>query len=240
MRNVRAYQDRGLLPPPEKRGRKGIYSEAHLARLRLITQLLERGYTMANIGELLEVWEKGQDISALLGLEQAVTSPFSDEIPDYVTMTEGLKKYGLKITPKALAKAINLGIVERKGVRFKIPSPRLLYAGGELTQAGIPLEDMLDTLGDLRDNVERVADQMVGLVARHIFDEKWGGEQVPPPDAVPELADIIWRLRPLVEKAVMPAVSRAMTLALPHILGDRLPVIMAHINAQADEGLWNE
>jgi len=232
VRNVRAYQDRGLLPPPEKRGRKGIYGESHLARLRLITQLLDRGYTMANIGELLEVWEKGQDVSALLGLERAVTSPFSDEIADYVTVTEGLKKYGLKITPRALAKALNLGIIERKGTRFKVPSPRLLYAGGELTQAGIPLEEMLDTLEDLRGNVERVADQMVGLVAKYVFDEKFGNSGVPAPEAVPELAEIIWRLRPLVEKAVMPEVSRAMNLALKHILGDRLTLLMEHLNAE--------
>jgi len=33
VRNVRAYQDRNILPPPEKRGRTGIYTDVHLARL---------------------------------------------------------------------------------------------------------------------------------------------------------------------------------------------------------------
>src|SRR5579885_2120055 len=46
VRNVRTYQDRGVLPPPEKRGRKGFYNDTHLARLRLIGQLLQRGYTL--------------------------------------------------------------------------------------------------------------------------------------------------------------------------------------------------
>ena len=36
-RNVRAYQERGLLPPPEKRGRVGIYGDAHLERLEQVT-----------------------------------------------------------------------------------------------------------------------------------------------------------------------------------------------------------
>jgi len=53
VRNIRAYQDRGLLPPPERRGRKGIYNDAHLSRLRIINRLLERGYTLANISELI-------------------------------------------------------------------------------------------------------------------------------------------------------------------------------------------
>ena len=49
VRNVRAYQDRGLLPPPRRSGRVGLYTDAHLARLRLIGTMLERGYTLGNI-----------------------------------------------------------------------------------------------------------------------------------------------------------------------------------------------
>ncbi|MHB8439272.1 MAG: MerR family transcriptional regulator, partial [Acidimicrobiales bacterium] len=65
VRNVRAYQDRGLLPPPRRQGRVGWYSEVHLTRLRLIGQLLERGYTLANIRELLDAWESGQNVGEL-------------------------------------------------------------------------------------------------------------------------------------------------------------------------------
>lgn len=68
VRNVRAYQDRGLLPPPERRGRVGVYFDSHLKRLRLINQLLERGYSSANIKELLEAWEQGRDLDHVLGL----------------------------------------------------------------------------------------------------------------------------------------------------------------------------
>jgi DNA-binding transcriptional MerR regulator len=59
VRNARAYQDRGLLPPPARVGRVGWYSEAHLARLRLIGHMLGRGYSLANIGELIESWVRG-------------------------------------------------------------------------------------------------------------------------------------------------------------------------------------
>src|SRR5436305_1643105 len=31
VRNVRAYQDRGLLPPPRRSGRVGLYTDAHLS-----------------------------------------------------------------------------------------------------------------------------------------------------------------------------------------------------------------
>ncbi|MFX8301261.1 MerR family transcriptional regulator, partial [Acinetobacter baumannii] len=42
VRNVRSYQDRGLIDPPERRGRVGIYTQAHLGRLKLINHLLAR------------------------------------------------------------------------------------------------------------------------------------------------------------------------------------------------------
>lgn len=54
VRNIRAYQDRGLLPRPGRRGRTNVYDGSHLARLRQISGLLERGYTLASIKELLE------------------------------------------------------------------------------------------------------------------------------------------------------------------------------------------
>jgi len=88
VRNVRAYQDRGLLPPPRRNGRVGIYSEIHLARLRLIGQLLDRGYTLANIAELLDAWERGRDLQTVLGLENVVSSPWSDEVPAYISFAE--------------------------------------------------------------------------------------------------------------------------------------------------------
>src|SRR3954470_22334531 len=94
VRNVRVYQDRGLLPPPRREGRAGVYSDAHLARLRLIGRLLERGYSLANIDELLSGWEQGQDLRQLLGLEAAITGPFSEEVPTWVTLTDLVELFG--------------------------------------------------------------------------------------------------------------------------------------------------
>src|SRR5699024_6812822 len=81
VRNVRAYQERGLLAPPRKEGRVGYYNDAHLARLRLIGSMLERSYTLANIQEMVDTWEQGYGLRDLLGLEEAVAGPFWREIP---------------------------------------------------------------------------------------------------------------------------------------------------------------
>src|SRR2546421_12428802 len=52
-RNIRAHQSRGLVPPPEVRGRTGYYGPEHRARLELIRELQDDGFNLAAIGRLL-------------------------------------------------------------------------------------------------------------------------------------------------------------------------------------------
>src|ERR1700761_4945617 len=112
VRNIRVYQDRGLLPPPRRTGRVGLYTDAHLARLRLIGQLLKRGYTFATIGELLAVWGRGGNIAEILDLESAVGLPWSDEVPGYVTTSGLTELFGAQATPATTARAVELGLLE--------------------------------------------------------------------------------------------------------------------------------
>lgn len=226
IRNIRSYQDRGLIPPPERRGRNGVYSDAHVSRLRIIAQLLTRGYTLSSIGELLEAWERGADLSGLFGLELAVSSPWTDEQSRLYSLTELLRLFGDRFDVRWLNKAAELKILVAEGQGFRASSPRLIQAGAELVKAGIPLDQMLDVIGALRGNVERAADQMVQLVEQHLFDPF--GDGLPPPAEVPRLADIIWRLRPLVEMAVNAEVARAMEMAATRHLGDRLAAVLDH------------
>ena len=53
-RNVRAYQSRGLLFPPQIHGRKARYTAAHVARLTLIASLQREGFSLSAIKRLLE------------------------------------------------------------------------------------------------------------------------------------------------------------------------------------------
>src|SRR5262245_65711077 len=68
VRTIREYQTLGLLPPPAKRGRVGIYRPGHLARLRLIVRLQKCGYSLAGIRGLVESWSGGADLGEVLGL----------------------------------------------------------------------------------------------------------------------------------------------------------------------------
>ena len=50
-RNIREWQRQGLLPPPTRRGRVGIYSDEHVARIRRVQQLHADGFPLDLIGE---------------------------------------------------------------------------------------------------------------------------------------------------------------------------------------------
>lgn len=233
VRNVRAYQDKGLIPPPEIRGRTGIYSDAHLARLRMIGPLLARGYSLGNIAELIGAWERGQDLRQLLGLEQAITSPWSEDVPVYYELSELMTAFGRQMTPELLGRAVQLNLVQVDGARFRVPSPRLFNAGLELVAMGVPMMSLLDVLGGLRANVEQVANQLMQLVAHHVLEPLSAGKPSLGSD-VPQLADILWRLRPIIDVAVEAEVATAMEKATQRYFGERMDALFQYVVKSKD------
>ena len=134
VRNVRVYQDRGLLPPPERRGRVGLYGPDHLRRLRLVLRMLGRGYPLAAIRELVEAWEERRDIASVLGLEEAMTAPFQAEGPRRLPVTSlGDLLAGDEV---AAARAVETGLVALDGDEVVIPNPRLFDLGADLLARG--------------------------------------------------------------------------------------------------------
>lgn len=233
VRNVRAYQERGLVSPPRREGRVGFYSDTHLARLRVIGSLLERGYTLQNITELLDAAEAGQGLHDLFGLAAAMTSPFSDELPGTITLADLWALFGTDAGPELLEQALASGIVEYESDdRFSVPSPRLLQAGAELHRAGVPLADLLAQRDALRRDVDAIAARLVALVTDRVFGDY--REALPPPEVVPELAQVVQRLRPLAGVVVDVELAQALERHATRTLGDTLASIVAHLQAQQE------
>src|SRR5512133_3111680 len=137
VRTLRYYQERKLLPPPRREGRIGWYSRAHLTRLRVIGQLLDRGHTLGGAGELLSAWEQGYDLAELLGFERAITAPWSEEVPVPVTVADISALLKDQLTPEILEEAVRLGYIEVDGDRVIHVSRRLLDTTTILVREGI-------------------------------------------------------------------------------------------------------
>ncbi|MFG2224772.1 MerR family transcriptional regulator [Streptomyces sp. NPDC048644] len=219
VRTIRAYQDRGLLPRPERRGRANVYGDAHLARLRQIADLLERGYTLASIKELLEAWDAGRDLGGVLGLVAEIDGPWSDEKASRIGRADLHTAFGGVPDDAALAEAVELGVLERVPGRddeFLVPSPQELAVAAELHSAGVPLAAIARHLREVRAEVEHIASRFLDFTTEHVFQPFLDH---PPTEAeAVEAAALIRRLRPLAQQTIDAELARAMrTLATRHL-----------------------
>lgn len=67
VRNVRAYLERGILPPPRMVGRTGLYGDLHIERMSAIQALQREGFSLSAVRVLLEAWQSGISIDQLVG-----------------------------------------------------------------------------------------------------------------------------------------------------------------------------
>ncbi|KVO54114.1 MerR family transcriptional regulator [Burkholderia stagnalis] len=223
VRNVRAYQDRGLLAPPEKRGRVGIYDDTHVARLKLINHLLARGYTLSNIQDLIMAIDEGHDLRSILGLENAIGGRWSHELPKTYSLTALAQMFGPQ-TPAQIARVTELGLLERRGLSFVAKSPALLEAAAAMTREGIPVRELLDVISLARPHFDAIARLLVDLVVKRL--DRYDEGTLPPATDVPALVDAIWRLRPLAAVFVEGETNRALEAAASAYLGGRVATIL--------------
>ncbi|MFB7913736.1 MerR family transcriptional regulator [Streptomyces sp. NPDC056061] len=226
VRTIRAYQDRGLLPTPERRGRANVYRDTHLSRLRQIADLLDRGYTLSSIKELLDAWDTGRGLGGVLGLVAEVHGPWTDERTGRITRAELDARFGGTPDDEAVAEAVDLGVLERVPGRddeFLVPSPQELAVAAELHAAGVPLGAISGHLRELRGQVEQIASRFLEFTTEHVFG-RYLGHRPPTDTDAAEAAAMVRRLRPLAQLTVDAELARAMrtfaTLHLRHHLGE--------------------
>ncbi|WP_275463822.1 MerR family transcriptional regulator [Streptomyces noursei] len=219
VRTIRAYQDRGLLPRPERRGRANVYGDAHLARLRQIADLLDRGYTLASIKELLEAWDAGRDLGGVLGLVAEIDGPWTDEKPTRITRTDLDAAFGGTPDERAVSEAVDLGVLERVPGRddeFLVPSPQELAVAAELHSAGVPLLAISEHLREVRGQVEHIASRFLDFTTEHVF--RTFLHHAPTEAETAEATALVRRLRPLAQQTIDAELARAMrTLATRYI-----------------------
>ena len=231
VRTLRYYQERRLLPPPRRAGRIGWYSRAHLNRLRVIAQMLDRGHTLGGIGELLSARERGYDLADLLGFERAMTAPWSDEVAVPVTVAEVSALLNGQLTADVLEEAVRLGYIEVDGDRVIHVSRRLLDSTTALVREGIPLPAILAAGRELQAGLDRMASLFVDLVVSHVADP---GRGAPPPGEVARLAETIERLRPVARTVIDAEFGRAMDRRARVTYGEFIRLLAAGGEATAE------
>ncbi|MFD9000675.1 MerR family transcriptional regulator [Streptomyces sp. NPDC059582] len=215
VRTIRAYQDRGLLPRPERRGRANVYADTHLTRLHQIAALLDRGHTLASVKELLDAHDTGRGLGGILGLVTEVEGPWTDEEPSRVSRAELTARFGSTPDDSAIADAVDLGILEPvpgEDDTFLVPSPQELAVAAELHAAGVPLSAIAAHLRELRLQVEHIASRFLEFTTEHVFARYLAGPHRPTDADAAEAASLVRRLRPLAQQTLDAELARAMRL----------------------------
>jgi DNA-binding transcriptional MerR regulator len=165
VRTIREYQTLGIVPPPRRRGRVGVYGPSHRRRLDLVARLRERGYSLAGIRDLLGSWSTGGDLADVLGLEpDQLVHVDEPGAPAAIAQLEALLP---TMVPAHLEALEATGVVERCGPdRFCVPSPSLLQLAIDATAAGLAPGDVLSLLGAIRRASDTVADEVVDQLGR--------------------------------------------------------------------------
>jgi DNA-binding transcriptional MerR regulator len=211
VRTIREYHTMRLLPPPERRGRLGLYRDRHVQRLELIARLQRRGYSLAGIRDLLGAWENGMDLVTLLGVEQSQAA--LDETPLRLTRAELLQRLPA-LDPATLSRAGQIGLVQPHGEdHFVVRSPALLGLVADWVWAGVPAGEALDLIEVLADDLGALARKLADL----IVDRIW--MPVSATSRAGELPDLLRRGRPLLFQGVASTLADRLGAALAERAG---------------------
>ncbi|MFZ2178773.1 MAG: MerR family transcriptional regulator [Rhodococcus sp. (in: high G+C Gram-positive bacteria)] len=209
VRNVRVYQDRGLLPPPRKQGRTGWYNEAHLARLHLIGRMLDRGYTFATISELLSAAHYGLQVKDVLETDDPGSRWRNRRRAARVSLSELRRMFGAQTTAANIARGTDLGVLAPTGDDYSVDNPHLVEAARVLVEAGVPLDDVLEQTEAVHRGLTDVAARFVGVVAERYLAAE--GETLDLDEStVTEIAKLVDRMRPLAHDVVETMFEAAM------------------------------
>jgi DNA-binding transcriptional MerR regulator len=208
VRNVRSHHARGLLPPPQVRGRTGYYGREHVERLRLIQELQSEGLKLDGIKRLLGRSERSGE--RLLALKRAADEP--SETPEIVTADELARRLALKPGDDArrlTAKAHKLGIlIPLGGGHYEVPSPALLTAAEEVVRRGVGLEHALAMIESVARHSRAVSREFIKLFMEDVW--KPFAEAGMPETEWESLADAIEHVRPLAGQALLAVFRRTM------------------------------
>ena len=191
---IRLYRQRGLLEPPEREGRKAFYGPAHLEQLEMITRLKGRGYSLASIKEMLDLWREGESLEAIL-------APAAGESPtiDLAELVSLLFPDG-QADPDVLARAAALGLIKVTEEGIELRDSQNLDIGVRLIRLGVPPSEVLDEYEHLQQVTDGIAQRFANLFETHILPDA--------ADPAQQLSELVRLARAAVEMSLMQSIKR--------------------------------
>jgi DNA-binding transcriptional MerR regulator len=220
-RNIRVYRDRGLLHPPLRVGRVALFNDTHLTRLRLITSLLDRGYNIAHVREMLSAWEQGKNVGDMLGLESAIAGTWATEKPERMSVADAKR---LVDDDSGFERMVGLGVIRLEDGEAVIVRPKLIEAFNEIRQYGVATDKLIDLHEQISPLIDQISELLVQAGIEEVVDRIKPGAALPPDTEVAELITMLVRFRTQAVSAVSAtlafSIESTIESAVGQILGD--------------------
>lgn len=220
-RNIRVYRDRGLLHPPLRVGRIALFNDTHLTRLRLITSMLDRGYNISHVHEMLSAWEDGKNLGDMLGLESAIAGSWATEKPDRMPLDDAKALIG---DDAAFDRMVGLGVVTVDDDVATVVRPKLIEAFNEIKQYGVSTEKLVDIHEQTEPLIDEISAILVQAGVEHVLTRINPGAALPPDTEVAELITMLVRFRTQAVAAVSAtlafSIESTIESSVSQILGD--------------------
>jgi DNA-binding transcriptional MerR regulator len=220
VRNIRAHQTRGLLPPPVVHGRTGYYNEEHVARIELTRELQAEGLNLEAIRRMGE--SVNGAAAEVHSLTRSLRAPFEEETPEIVELVELAKLWKKEVDEgrgfEMLERGEKLGSIRSlPDGKVEVISPRMMNAAAALAEVGMSPDAVLAVAEKLR----RKADEIAHLFTDLFLEQVWQpfDEAGRPESDWPKVRQTLERTRPLGADVLMGVFQIAMAEATDKAMG---------------------
>jgi DNA-binding transcriptional MerR regulator len=218
VRNIRYYSGRGLLPPPQLRGRTGLYGADHLARLELVSELSALGFTLSAIESHLERLPPHAG-HAELALQRALLTPWVPEEIEEVDRPELERRAGRPLSADDLDALASLG-----AIRLLDDDHVQLHGAGALSSAvavidsGLPNGVWQQAHELIEKHTTALADELMALFQDEVLQPyRDRGRRT---EERHRLAAALSQLKPVTVLGVVTAFGRAVNRTIRQRMGD--------------------
>ncbi|TDZ99031.1 MerR family transcriptional regulator [Mycobacteroides salmoniphilum] len=163
-RNIREWQTLGLVPPPEKRGRVGIYSDDHVAIINHIKNLKSQGFPLDVIRRVIDSGGGSEDSVRKMVTE--ALSPFATGDPVVRSRAALVTLLG-EGADNALAEAGLLSDIDTETVSVR--DAETLDAIQLLVTAGMSLTRISETVREVDRLQHQIAELLLGAYVADVW-----------------------------------------------------------------------
>ncbi|OLT10723.1 MerR family transcriptional regulator [Pseudonocardia sp. CNS-139] len=217
VRNIRYYAGRGLLPPPQLRGRTGLYGPDHLARLELVSELSALGFTLSAIESHLERLPPTAG-AADLALQRVLLTPWVPEEIEEIDREELVRRAGRPLSTDDVDALHRLGaLTPLAGERVQLHGAGALTSALAVIDSGLPPDVWRRANELIQKHTAALADDLMTMFQDEVLQPyRDRGRRA---DERARLATALSQLKPVTVHGVVTAFGRAVNRAIRDRIG---------------------